>query len=104
LSVELGQKPDHVLSLLQKGEVYKEKKQILAQAFEHLEDYNCTFKPEIKTTYHHENRFRDGSPDLITHLYRHPNYKSKRDKSRDDFEYEDGKQDCVFQPNSHKFV
>jgi len=62
----------------------------------------CTFKPKINAYDGNTTKSRSGivATDKCLELYlKGKMLKEKRDKNRDDFEFEKGVEECTFQPN-----
>jgi hypothetical protein len=59
----------------------------------------CTFKPKILTTYD-SNKSKGSAIDKCMELFMKAKpLKEKRDKTKDDFDFEKAKDECTFQPN-----
>lgn len=61
----------------------------------------CTFKPKINKYEGNRSQSRlTKSVDKFTELYMKAKpRREKRDKTREDFDFEKGKEECTFQPN-----
>lgn len=76
-------------------------KQQAKELLDQKELEECTFKPKIGNYESNKSQTRGG--DKCVELYmRAKAGKDKKDKTKDEYEYEKGKEECTFQPNIQK--